>query len=35
MGLKRQPYKPTIMEFMLRKIKAEGLSGLLKELGVY
>jgi len=35
MTLLRQPYKPTIMEFMLRKIKSEGLDQVLKELGIY
>ncbi len=35
MGLKRQPYCPTIMEFLLRKIKQEGLEKVLKELEVY
>jgi len=35
MTLLRQPHKPTIMEFMLRKIKAEGLEQVLKDLDVY
>lgn len=33
--LKRQPFAPTIMEFMLKKIKSEGLESVLQELGVY
>lgn len=35
MSLKRLPYTPTIMEFLLRKIKQEGLAEVLKELEVY
>ena len=35
MSLRRQPYCPTIMEFLLRKIKQEGLAEVLKELEVY
>ena len=35
MSIARQPYAPTIMEFLLMKIKAEGLEGVLQELGVY
>lgn len=35
MSLLRQPYQPTIMEFMLRKIKSEGLDRTLKDLGIY
>jgi 5-methylcytosine-specific restriction endonuclease McrA len=35
MSLLRLPTQPTIMEFLMRKIKAEGLAGVLKELGIY
>ena len=35
MGLSRQPFKPSIMEFLLMKIKADGLEGVLIDLGVY
>jgi len=35
MSLRRLPYRPTIMEFMLRKIKSEGLDKTLKDLGIY
>jgi 5-methylcytosine-specific restriction endonuclease McrA len=35
MFLIKQPVAPTIMEFIYKKIKAEGLEGVLKELGVY
>ena len=35
MSLIRRVTTPTIMEFLLLKIKAEGLSEILKELGVY
>lgn len=35
MSLIRQPFKPTIMEFLMRKIKAEGLAETLKDLGIY
>lgn len=35
MSLRRTPWQPTIMEFILRKIKAEGLDKLLKDYGIY
>ncbi len=35
MTLLRQPRQPTIMEFMLRKIRSEGLDEMLKDLGIY
>ncbi len=35
MVLSRQPFKPSIMEFLLMKIKTEGLEGILIDLGVY
>jgi 5-methylcytosine-specific restriction endonuclease McrA len=35
MSLLKRPHKPTIMEFLLRKIQSEGLDEVLKELGVY
>ena len=35
MFLRRKPFKPTIMEFMLKKIQKEGLSDILKKLGIY
>jgi 5-methylcytosine-specific restriction endonuclease McrA len=35
MPLLRQPYTPTIMEFIQLKIKAEGLNEILKDLKVY
>ena len=35
MTLKRKPLIPTIMSFLLMKIKAEGLEGILKELDIY
>lgn len=35
MTLLKQPTTPTIMEFMFRKIKADGLEEVLKELGIY
>lgn len=35
MALKRQPIAPTIMEFLYKKIKSEGLEEVLKDLGVY
>lgn len=35
MGLKRQPYAPTIMEFIQLKIKSEGLEQILKDLKIY
>lgn len=35
MTLVRKPYKPTIMEFLIRKIESEGLEKMLKSLGIY
>lgn len=35
MSLIRKPFKPTIMEFLMRKIKSEGLAEILKEMGIY
>jgi 5-methylcytosine-specific restriction endonuclease McrA len=35
MSLKKKPVAPTIMEFLYKKIKADGLEEVLKELGVY
>ncbi len=35
MRLRRQPYRPTIMEFILKKLKTQGLEEVLKECGVY
>ena len=36
MGLRKGlPHQPTIMEFLIRKVKAEGLDEVLKELGIY
>ena len=35
MSLRKKPVAPTIMEFLMKKIKAEGLDGVLKELGIY
>lgn len=35
MFLQRTPTTPTIMSFMLMKIKSDGLEGILEELGVY
>jgi len=35
MSLLKKPFKPTIMEFMLRKVKQEGLEKVLKDLGIY
>ncbi len=35
MSLLRKPLIPTIMSFLLMKIKAEGLSSILEELGIY
>ncbi len=35
MTLKKIPVTPTIMSFLLMKIEAEGLTGILKELGIY
>jgi 5-methylcytosine-specific restriction endonuclease McrA len=35
MTLKRKPYTPTIMEFMMMKIQSDGLYELLKDLGIY
>ena len=35
MSLMKQPVTPTIMEFLYKKIKSEGLEEVLKELGVY
>lgn len=29
------PHQPTIMEFLIRKVKSEGLDEVLKELGIY
>lgn len=36
MGLiKGTPHQPTIMEFLIRKVKSEGLDETLKDLGIY
>lgn len=35
MTLKRQPYQPTIMEFLIAKMRTLGVEDLLKELNVY
>ncbi len=35
MPLKRTPFQPTIMEFMVQKMKALGIDEILKDLGVY
>jgi len=35
MALLRQPYQPTIMEFLIAKMKSLGVDDLLKELKVY
>ena len=35
MSLIRQPVAPTIMEFLYKKIKSDGLEEVLKDLGVY
>jgi len=35
MSLRRQPFKPSIMEFLMMKIKLDGLEDILKDLGVY
>lgn len=35
MALRRRPVTPTIMEFLYKKIKSEGLEEVLHELGVY
>jgi len=35
MPLLREPYRPSVMEFILHKIKSEGLAKELVELGVY
>ena len=35
MSLLRQPYQPTIMEFILKKVQSDGLEGVLKEIGIY
>ena len=35
MSLVKQPFQPSIMEFLLLKIKSEGLEQVLKDLGVY
>ena len=35
MVLLKKPLTPTIMSFILLKIKSEGLEGILKELGIY
>jgi 5-methylcytosine-specific restriction endonuclease McrA len=32
MGLKKRPYQPTIMEFILLKLESEGVNGLIKEI---
>ena len=34
MTLQRNPTKPTIMEFVIQKVKAEGLDKILKDLGI-
>ena len=35
MVLLTKPYKPTIGEFIMKKVKREGLEGILKELKIY
>ena len=35
MGLRKTPYKPTIMEFIMLKVKLDGLDSLLKELDYF
>lgn len=35
MTLRRQPWQPTIMEFLLRKIQSEGLENILSDLNIY
>lgn len=35
MSLKRRAYQPTIMEFVMLKVKQEGLENTLKDLGIY
>jgi len=36
MGLRKGlPHQPTIMEFLIRKVKTEGLDEVLKEIGIY
>lgn len=35
MHLKRQPYQPTIMEFINKQIKVDGLDKLVRDLGIY
>jgi len=35
MSLLKQPFQPSIMEFLLKKVQSEGLEGVLKELGIY
>ncbi len=35
MTLKRLPYKPTIMQFLLLKIERDGLEAILIDLGIY
>jgi 5-methylcytosine-specific restriction endonuclease McrA len=35
MYLKKEPYRPTIMEFLMRRIKNDGLEELVRELGIY
>jgi len=35
MSLLRKPYQPTIMEFLMQKIEADGLDKILRSIGVY
>ena len=35
MFLKREPYSPTIMEFLIKRMKMLGIEDLLEDLGVY
>jgi hypothetical protein len=35
MGLKKLPYQPTIMEFILLKLESEGVDGLIEDLLAY
>jgi 5-methylcytosine-specific restriction endonuclease McrA len=35
MNLRKQPYRPSIMEFLFKKVKSEGLEKVLKDLEIY